>query len=61
MQEVFLDDGHRSAYDFDTLKLLLAAAGFHSVKQRAFGESQLNPCPDGHHRRLGTLYVEAFR
>jgi SAM-dependent methyltransferase len=61
VQEVFRDDDHRSAYDFDTLELLLHTVGFHSVKQQAFGESQLNPCPDGRHRRLGTLYVEALR
>jgi predicted SAM-dependent methyltransferase len=61
VQEVFFDHGHRSAYDFQTLALLLLATGFHSVERRSFGESQLEPCPDGQHRRQETLYVEARR
>jgi predicted SAM-dependent methyltransferase len=61
VQEVFLDHGHRSAYDFETLKLLLITSGFHSVERRPFGDSELRPCPDGEHRRLETLYVEARR
>jgi predicted SAM-dependent methyltransferase len=61
VQEVFFDSGHRSAYDFETLALLLIVSGFHSVERRAFGESLLQPCPDSHHRRQETLYVEARR
>jgi FkbM family methyltransferase len=61
VQEVFFDSGHRSAYDFQTLALLLVASGFHSVERRLFGESLLEPCPDGQHRRQETLYVEARR
>jgi hypothetical protein len=61
VQEVFFDSGHRSAYDFETLALLLIVSGFHSVERRSFGESLIEPCPDGHHRRQETLYVEARR
>jgi hypothetical protein len=61
VQELFFRDGHRSAYDFETMAALLHAAGFHSVTRRSFGESLLEPCPDGRHRQLGTLYVEARR
>jgi SAM-dependent methyltransferase len=61
VQELFFDHGHRSAYDFETLALLIRAVGFHSVERRSFGESLLEPCPDGQHRGLGTLYVEARR
>lgn len=61
IQEVFFDSGHRTAYDFETLALMLHSTGFHSVERRSFGESILEPCPDGHHRRQETLYVEARR
>jgi predicted SAM-dependent methyltransferase len=61
VQEVFFDSGHRSAYDFETLALLLIVSGFHSVERRTFGESALEPCPDSYHRRQETLYVEARR
>ena len=61
VQEVFFDHGHRSAYDFETLALLLATTGFQSIERRSFGESLLESCPDGQHRRAETLYVEARR
>ncbi len=61
VQELFYDHGHQSAYDFETLALLLAATGFHSIERRSFGDSSLDPCPDGAHRQLETLYVEARR
>jgi FkbM family methyltransferase len=61
IQEVFFDSGHRTAYDFETLALMLRSTGFHSVERRSFGESVLEPCPDGQHRRQETLYVEARR
>jgi predicted SAM-dependent methyltransferase len=61
VQELFYNHGHRSAYDYETLALLLSAIGFRSVERRSFGESSLEPCPDGEHRRVETLYVEARR
>jgi hypothetical protein len=48
-------------YDFETLALLLRAAGFDRPEQRAFGETALEPPPDSTHRRAETLYVEARR
>jgi len=61
IQEVFFDHGHRSAYDFETLALLFEHTGFCSVEHRSFGDSRIQPCPDGEGRRAETLYVEAVR
>jgi predicted SAM-dependent methyltransferase len=61
IQEVFLNHGHRSAYDAETLSLLLAASGFRAAEERPFGSSRIEPCPDGPHRQLETLYMEACR
>ncbi len=61
VREVFQDHGHRSAYDFETLALLLEASGFRDVERRPFGDSRIRPCPDGERRRLETLYVEGVR
>jgi SAM-dependent methyltransferase len=61
LQEVFYCCGHRTMYDADTLTLLVRAAGFDVVEERAFGESRLSPCPDSAHRRRDTVYVEAVR
>jgi predicted SAM-dependent methyltransferase len=61
VQEVFYRHGHRSAYDAETLTLLLERAGFGNVRQRPFGESDIDPAPDSDHRRGETLYVEGVR
>jgi predicted SAM-dependent methyltransferase len=61
VREVFQDHGHRSAYDLETLALLVESAGFAEVGGRPFGSSRIDPCPDGPHRRLETLYVEGVR
>lgn len=61
LQEFFAEPGHRTMYDFETLALVLRAAGFQAVEQRAFGQSRLEPAPDSEHRRVGTLYVEAVK
>jgi SAM-dependent methyltransferase len=61
LQELFYYPGHRTMYDFQTLALLLRAAGFDRPEQRAFGETALEPPPDSPHRRAETLYVEARR
>jgi predicted SAM-dependent methyltransferase len=52
---------HLTMYDFETLELLLNAAGFEQVARREFGDTQLAQCPDSPHRRAETLYVEAVR
>ena len=50
------DGEHKFAYDFETLKYALESAGFADVKRRDF-----NPSLDSPERRVGTLYVEAFK
>jgi predicted SAM-dependent methyltransferase len=61
LQELFYYPGHRTMYDFETLALLVRAAGFDGPEQRQFGETALEPIPDSAHRRDETLYVEAVR
>ena len=54
--------GHRSAYDAETLVLLLEEAGFIEVDVRGFGESKaLDPVPDLEVRRLDTIDAEGTR
>jgi predicted SAM-dependent methyltransferase len=57
--EVFYGHGHRSMYDFATLRAHCAEVGFTQVEQSAFGEGLIQPCPDNPARRAQTLYVEA--
>jgi predicted SAM-dependent methyltransferase len=57
--EVFYGHGHRSMYDFATLRALCAEVGFAQIEQSAFGEGLIQPCPDNPARRAETLYVEA--
>jgi len=45
---------HKYAYDFETLKRVLAEAGFTSIAKRAFDSALDSP-----HRKWGTLYVDA--
>lgn len=61
LQELFYWQNHRTMYDFETMRLLLMAAGFERVEQKSFGESEIEPCPDSPHRQLETLYVEAYK
>jgi predicted SAM-dependent methyltransferase len=61
LQEIFQWDGHRSAYDSETLRLAFRAAGFEESEDRDFGDSRIEPAPDGEHRRKETLYVEAVK
>jgi predicted SAM-dependent methyltransferase len=61
LHEFFAEPGHQTMYDAETLGLLLRAAGFGTMEQRNFGESQIEPAPDSEHRRVGSLYVEAVK
>ena len=61
VQELFYWPGHATMYDFETLGLLIAAAGFEAVERGRFGDSRIDRCPDSEHRREETLYVEAVR
>lgn len=47
-------ENHRFAWDFDTLKSKLEAAGFTQIKERLF-----NPELDSIHREVGSLFVHA--
>jgi predicted SAM-dependent methyltransferase len=59
--EVFFFYSHRSMYDFETLELIVREAGFSVVERSVFGRGKLAPSPDGKHRQLETLYVEATK
>jgi predicted SAM-dependent methyltransferase len=61
MQELFYWPNHRTMYDFETLRLLLMAAGFEHVAESAFGQTRLPVCPDSEHRRAESIYVEALK
>jgi SAM-dependent methyltransferase len=61
LQELFYWPGHLTMYDFQTLELVLAAAGFAKIERRQFGDSRIEPCPDSEHREAETLYVEAVK
>jgi predicted SAM-dependent methyltransferase len=60
-QEIFFRFGHRSAYDFETLRLLLSTAGFREVRRSSFREGVLGSLTDNVHRREGSLYCEAVK
>ena len=49
-------DMHRFAYDFKTLYQALSSAGFQEIQRRDF-----NPELDSLDRKLGSLYVDAFK
>ena len=60
--EVTQFHGNRSAYDAETLVMLLGEAGFVDVDSRGFRESEtLEPVPDLEERRLETLYAEGTK
>jgi predicted SAM-dependent methyltransferase len=60
--EVAQFHGHLSAYDGETLVMLLEEAGFVDVGVRGFGESKaLDTVPDLEERRLESIYAEGTR
>lgn len=62
LAEVTQFHGHRSAYDAETLIMLLEEAGFIDVDVRGFRESKtLEPVPDQEERRLETMYAEGTK
>lgn len=61
LQEVFYWDGHRVAYDRETLVYVCRATGFADVQSMGFGQTRLESPPDGDHRRMESLYVECTR
>jgi predicted SAM-dependent methyltransferase len=61
LQEVFYLHGHRSAWDEETLSLLVSAAGFTDWSSSSYGQSRLDPVPDTEARRAESLYFEAIK
>jgi SAM-dependent methyltransferase len=59
--EVAQTHGHRSAWDAETLTMALRTVGFDDVRECAFGESRLDPVPDGARRAAVTVYAEGVR
>lgn len=59
--EPFFRHGHRSMYDFETLRLALSEAGFNEIERSKAGESRIDPAPDSAARAAETLYVEATK
>ena len=57
--EVFQEHGHVSAWDGETLALVIEAVGFSGAVVMAGGESQIVPAPDSAVRIPETVYVEA--
>lgn len=56
------ENGHRSAWDFETMRLFLGRAGFADIARVSFREgadAKLLCDRDNHGRRLLSLYVEA--
>mgnify|MGYP000256460989 CR=1 FL=1 len=49
-----MENHHRFAYDFKTLKLVLSRAGFVDIQHREF-----DPALDSQDRKIGSLYVTA--
>lgn len=62
VNEIFRGFGHRYAYDFPTLKHMLAVAGFAGIRQVSFQEGN-DPCLliDLHEHVAESLYVEAMK
>lgn len=53
--------GHLSLWDGATLCLALKEAGFENVSVRAFGDSSIDPVPDGPNRRIESVYAEGIK
>lgn len=61
LAEVAHGDGHRTLWDEDLLLRAFATVELDDHSVRRFGDSSLEPAPDGAHRAAETLYVEARR
>jgi predicted SAM-dependent methyltransferase len=57
--EVFQEHGHVSAWDGETLALVVDSVGFADAEVMPGGESRLEPAPDSPVRIPETVYVEA--
>ncbi|MBN8704487.1 MAG: methyltransferase domain-containing protein [Bacteroidetes bacterium] len=62
VNEVFRDHGHLFCYDFQTMKLLLESAGFHTVIKSSFNNSMDKMLHyDSESRKGESLYLEALK
>ena len=61
LQEMWYMADARTAYDYETLALVVKAAGFDTLEHRSFGDSRLSPCPDSPNRRSEMFYLEALK
>lgn len=62
VNQIFRDHGHRYAYDFECLAMLLRKAGFTNIVQREYrqgGDKTL--LIDSDYRQIESLYVEASK
>jgi predicted SAM-dependent methyltransferase len=59
LSEVFQEHGHVSAWDGETLALVVEAVGFTGAEVMPGGTSQITPAPDSPERIPETVYVEA--
>jgi predicted SAM-dependent methyltransferase len=60
VNRIFYDHGHRFIYDFETIRAVLAAAGFKDIENRRIGEgSDRTLLIDSEAREQESLYVEA--
>lgn len=57
--EVFQEHGHVSAWDGETLSLVVGTVGFEGAAEAAGGTSRIEPAPDSPERIPETVYVEA--
>jgi predicted SAM-dependent methyltransferase len=59
---IFRNYGHQFIYDFATVKLLLAEAGFTDITKERFGQGRIKELiRDSQHREHESLYVEAVK
>lgn len=55
---LFYENGHRTMWDAELMIAALAAAGFTQLRERAYLDSDMQPCPDDERRKDGSLFVE---
>jgi len=60
LREVFQEHGHVSAWDGETLCLVLEEAGLPNAQVMPAGRSRIDPPPDLAERRDETVYAEAL-
>jgi predicted SAM-dependent methyltransferase len=59
LSEVFQEHGHLSAWDGETLSMVVTEAGYRGAEVMPGGSSRIEPAPDSPTRIPETVYVEA--